>query len=83
MFCSMNLEGDVSLLDPFIHTRQDHKKILNFDFIRGNSTTEKEKVMVDQTFCTLVTVGGKFLRKKALKKVLRRTDEIRKKIIPE
>ena len=79
----MNLEGDVSLLDSFIHTQQDQMKIMNFDFIRENSTTKEEKVMVDQTFCTLVTVGGKFLRKKALKKVLRKTDEIRKKIIPE
>ena len=83
MFCSMNLEGDVSLLDSFIHTQQDQMKIMNFDFIRENSTIKEEKVMVDQTFCTLVTVGGKFLRKKALKKVLRKTDEIRKKIIPE
>ena len=83
MFCSMNLEGDVSLLDSFIHTQQDQMKIMNFDFIRENSTTKEEKVMVDQTFCTLVTVGGKFLRKKALKKVLKKTDDIRKKIIPE
>ena len=74
----MTLEDEVALLDPFTHTKQDREKIWNFDFIRGNSKTETEKVMIDQTFCTLVTVGGKFLVKKAFKKVLKKIDEIRR-----
>ena len=74
----MTLEDEVTLLDPFTHTFQDSMKIWNFDFIRGNSTTEREKVMIDETFCTLVTVGGKFLEKKAFKMVLKKIDEIRK-----
>ena len=74
----MTLEDEVSLLDPFTHTKQDYDKIYWFDFIRGDSTTEREKVMIDQTFCTLVTVGGKFLEKKAFKKVLKKIDEIRR-----
>ena len=52
-------------------------KIRNFDFIRGNSTTEREKVRIEETFCTLVTVGGKFLQKKAFKNILKKIDEIR------
>ena len=74
----MTLEGEVSLLDPFTHKKQARDKIWNFDFIRGKSSTEREKVMIDQTFCTLVAVGGKFLEKSAFKKVLRKIDEIRK-----
>ena len=74
----MTLQTKVALLDPFTHTKQDNDKIKNFDFIRGNSTTEREKVMIDQTFCTLVTVGGKFLEKKTFRKVLEKIDEIRK-----
>ena len=76
--CSMTLEDEVSLLDPFTHTKQDHDKIKNFDFIRGDSTTEREKVMLDQTFCTLVTVGGQFLEKRRFEKVLKKVDEIRR-----
>ena len=49
---------------------------MNFDFIRKNSSTEK--VMIDETFCTLVAVGGKFLEKKTFKKVLKKIDEIRR-----
>ena len=60
----MTLEDEVSLLDPFTHTPQDRDKIWNFDFIGGKSTTEREKVMIDQTFCTLVVVGGKYLEKR-------------------
>ena len=74
----MTLEDEVTLLDPFAHTEQDREKIMKFDFIGGKSTTEREKVMIDQTFCTLVAVGGKFLEKSAFKKVLRKIDEIRK-----
>ena len=52
-------------------------KIANFDFIRENSTSVNEKVMIDETFCTLVAVGGKFLEKKTFKKALKKIDEIR------
>ena len=43
-----------------------------------NSTTEREKVKIDETFCTLVTVGGQFLEKKAFEMVLKKIDEIRR-----
>ena len=73
----MTLEDDVTILDPFTHTKQDREKIMNFDFISGKSTTEEKKVMIDQTFCTLIAVGGKFLEKRAFNKVLKKIDEIR------
>ena len=79
----MTLESEVSLLDPFTHTEQDHKKIMNFDFIKYNSSKKREKVLIDQTFCTVVAVGGKFLEKKTFKKVLKKIDEIRKIIRAE
>ena len=74
----MTLEDDVTILDPFTHTKQDREKIMNFDFISGKSTTEEEKVMIDQTFCTLIAVGGKFLEKRAFQKVLKKIDSIRR-----
>ena len=76
----MTLEDEVSLLDPFTHTKQDRDKIKNFDFIRGegDSTTERERVMIDQTFCLLITVGGQFLEKRRFEKVLKKVDEIRR-----
>ena len=74
----MTLQGEVSLLDPFTHTYQNREKIVYFDFIGENSTTEREKVRIEETFCTLVAVGGKFLEKKAFIKVLKKIDEIRK-----
>ena len=74
----MTLQDNVTLLDPFIHTKQDREKTLYFDFIRGNSTTEREKVKIDQTFCTLVSVGGQYLEKKAFEMVLKKVDEIRR-----
>ena len=74
----MTLQDNVTLLDPFIHTKQDREKTLYFDFIRGNSTTERDKVMIDEHFCILVTVGGKFLERKALKMVLQKVDQIRR-----
>ena len=76
----MTLQSEVTLLDPFTHTFQDSKKIESFDFIRENSTTEIEKVRIEETSCTLVAVGGKFLEKPAFKKVLKKIDEIRRKI---
>ena len=74
----MTLEDEVSLLDPFTHTQQDSDKIWNFDFIGGKSTTEREKVMIDQTFCTLVVVGGKYLEKRTFQKVSKKIDKIRR-----
>ena len=74
----MTLEDEVTLLDPFTHTEQDREKILYFDFIRVKSTTEREKVMIDQTFCTLVVVSGKFLEKDNFQKVLKKIDKIRR-----
>ena len=74
----MTLEDEVTILDPFTHTEQDHEKIWNFDFIGGKSTTEREKAMIDQTFCTLVVVSGKFLEKGIFQKVLKKIDKIRR-----
>ena len=74
----MTLEDEVNLLDPFTHTEQDREKILYFDFIGGKSTTEREKVMIDPTFCTLVVVSGRFLEKGNFQKVLKKIDKIRK-----
>ena len=74
----MTLEDEVTLLDPFTHTEQDRDKIWHLDFIGGKSSTEREKVMIDQTFCIFVTVSGKFLEKNAFKKVLKKIDAIRK-----
>ena len=74
----MTLEDEVSLLDPFTHTQQDSAKIWNFDLTGGKSTTEREKVMIDQTFCTLVVVGGKYLEKRTFQKVSKKIDKIRR-----
>ena len=74
----MTIEDEVTLLDPFTHTEQDHDKIWNFDFIGGKSSREREKVMIDQTFCTLVVVSEQFLEKNTFKRVLKKIDTIRK-----
>ena len=74
----MTLEDKVTLLDPFTHTQQDSDKISKFDFIGGKSTTEREKVMIDQTFCTLVVVGGKYLERRTFQKVSKKIDKIRR-----
>ena len=74
----MTPEDEVTVLDPFTHTTMNREKILNFDFVQDNSTAKKEKVMIDETFCTLVAVGGKFLEKKTFPKVLKKIDDIRK-----
>ena len=76
----MTLQDEVTLLDPFTHTKQDSKKIASFDFIRENSTTEREKVRIEETYCTLVSVAEKFLEKNTFKKVLKKIDEIRRAI---
>ena len=70
-------EGELTLLDPFTHTKQDREKIENFDFLTESSITESEKVMIIETFCTLVTVTGKYLEKEAFKEVLKKIDVIR------
>ena len=74
----MTLQSKVSILDPFTHKTQDREKIQNFDFIRETSLTETEKVRIEETFCTLVAVGGKYLEKKTFKKVLKMIDDIRR-----
>ena len=71
-------EGNVSLLDPFAHTTQDSDKVRKFDFVEGKSKGEKEKVRIEETYCTLVTVGGKFLEKKTFQNVMKKIDEIRR-----
>ena len=72
----MTLEDNVTLLDPFTHTKQDREKILNFDFLREQSAPER--VTIVETFCTLVTVWGNYLEKNTFKKVLAKIDKIRK-----
>ena len=72
----MRLEDNVTLLDPFTYTKQNREKIINFDFLREQSAPER--VTIVETFCTLVTVGGKYLERKTFKKVLEKIDEIRK-----
>ena len=72
----MTLESKVTVLDPFTHTKHDKERIDDFDFIRESSA--REKLMIDQTFCTLVAVGGKFVENETIRKVLEKIDEIRK-----
>ena len=72
----MTLEDQVTILDPLIHTSEDKKKIKNFDFVKENKATER--VRIEETFCTLVTVGGKYLEKQTFNKVLKKIDKIRK-----
>ena len=72
-------EGDVSILDPFTHIKDDRDKIRNFNFWEQRQKKEStEKVKIDETFCTLVTVGGKFLEKKTFDKVIKKIDDIRR-----
>ena len=78
ILCSMTLQYDMADLDPFTHTKEDKEKIDNFDFIKEHSSAEGEKIRIDETFCTLVTVGGKFLEKNSFKMVLKKIDEIRR-----
>ena len=73
-------EEIVTTLDPFTHTAKNSNKIRNFDFwVKRQNTKEREKVKIDETFCTLVTVGGKFLEKTNFKKVLKKIHQIRRK----
>ena len=68
-------EGNVSILDQFTHKEQDRDKIQKFNFWQKQE--KKEKVKIDETSCTLVTVSGKYLEKKTFKEVLKKIDEIR------
>ena len=74
---SMTLKSEVTLLDPFTHTKNDWEQIINFNFIGENSTTERKKVRIEETFCTLIAVGGKYLEKRAFKMVLKKINEFR------
>ena len=95
----MTLDGEVTSLDPFTHTDEDRRKILNFNFVKKTvenlsfktkeeieeemeknrkTLLETEKISTDETFCTLVTVGGKFLEKKTFQQVFMKIDEIRR-----
>ena len=76
----MTLQDNVTLLDPFTHTKQDRDKIWDFDFIREKPKAKTEKIRIEVTFCTLVAVGGKFLERKTFKHVLKKIDDIRKMI---
>ena len=78
IFNRMTLQDNVTLLDPFTHTLNDRKKIMGFDFIREKKSEKREKVRIEETFCTLVAVGGEFLEEKRFKEVLKKVDEIRK-----
>ena len=78
--CSMTLrdEENVTTLDPFTHTGQNSNRIRNFDFWdQRQNNEERDKVKIDETFCTLVTVGGKFLEKKLFRNVLMKIFQIR------
>ena len=69
-------EGNVSLFDPFTHTKLD--EIIKYDFSsQSQDEGNNEKVKIDETFCTLVTVGEKFLEEMKFQKVLMKIDEIR------
>ena len=71
---TLDSEKSVSiLLDPFAHTKEDSTKIKDFNF-----TKNFEKVRIKENYCTLVTVGGKYLEKNTFNKVLEKVDNIRK-----
>ena len=72
----MTLEENITLLDPFTYTEQDRNKIKNFNFLGEQSAPER--VRIEESFCTLVTVGGKYLEKNTFKKVMTKIDKIRK-----
>ena len=75
---SLKDEENVSTLDPFTHTTHHSNEIRNFDFwVQRQNQKDREKVKIDETFCTLVTVGGKFLEKKLFRNVLMKIHQIR------
>ena len=68
-------ERNFTILEPFTHTEQDHDKIKDFNF-----NFDRKKIMIEETYCTLVTVGAKFLEKNTFKNVLKKIEEIRRLI---
>ena len=65
-------KGNIGILNPFTHTKEDNEKIKNFDVL-GKSKEKKEKVkVVDGTHCTLIMVGGKYLQKISSERFWRR-----------
>ena len=60
---------DPSIQEEHWSRRLNLEQMKNFEKI--------EKVKIDESFCTLVTIAGKFLEKKTLQKVVKKIDEIR------
>ena len=73
----MTLQDNVTILDPFTHTQQERDKMVVFDFLSEKPIEKRGKIRIEESFCTLVAVGGDFLEKKALIKVQKKIDEIR------
>ena len=73
----MTLQDNVTILDPFTHTQQERDKMVVFDFFSEKPIEKREKIRIEESFCTLVAVGGDFLEKKALIQVQKKIDEIR------
>ena len=73
---TLQKNGNVSLFDPFAHTNRDADRIRNFDFFRGES--KEEKVRIEGTYCTVVTIGKKFPERKIFLEMMKEIDEIRK-----
>ena len=46
-------EGHVSILNPFAHTKQDYEKIKEFDFVIGELKEKRDKVRIEETYCTV------------------------------
>ena len=74
----MTLHGNVNILDPYAYTIKDFGKIFYFDFIGESTTSETEKVVIDETFCTLVLLGEKYLQKNSFQKTIKKIDDIRR-----
>ena len=73
----MTLQDNVTILDPFTYTKQERDKMIDFYFFGEKPIEKREKNRIEESFCTLVAVGGDFLEKKALIKVQKKIDEIR------
>ena len=73
----MTLDESITILDQFTHREQDHDKIKDFNFINGAQNFDRKKIMIEETYCTLVVVTEKFLEKNTFKKILKKIDEIR------
>ena len=54
----MTLQDEISILDPFTYTEDDHNKTVDFDFIRENKSYKIEKVKI------LVGHGWRFSSKR-------------------